>query len=113
MRFIVKTLLTALLILLLATQFSGVQLTGYGAAVGVALVLAVLNTVVRPVLVVLTIPVTILSLGLFLLVINALMLWFAAALLSSFGVDSFFTAILFSLVLSIGSWFIDKLLSKD
>lgn len=79
----------------------GVTIDGFLTAIILALVLAVLNAVVRPILIFLTIPVTILTLGLFLLVINALIILLADALVAGFDVTGFFAALLFSLVLSV------------
>ena len=81
LKLIVKWLLSASALLFVAYVYSGVELRGFGAAMAAALVIGLLNTVVRPVLVVLTLPVTVLTLGLFLFVINALMFWAAAGLL--------------------------------
>ena len=79
----------------------GVHIDGYVTALILALVLAVLNAIVRPVLVFLTIPVTILTLGLFLLVINALIILLADYLVAGFEVDGFFWALIFSLVIAV------------
>jgi len=79
----------------------GVTLDDYESALLMAIVLAFLNAIVKPILTFLTIPITVLTLGLFLLVINALIIIFAEKLVTGFHVDGFFTALLFSLVLSI------------
>jgi putative membrane protein len=79
----------------------GVTLDDYQSALLMAIVLAFLNAIVKPVLTFLTIPITVVTLGLFLLVINALIIIFAEKLVTGFHVDGFFTALLFSLVLSI------------
>ncbi|MHC2992636.1 membrane protein [Pontibacter sp. HJ8] len=101
MGLIVKILLTGVAAFLAASFLPGVQLDGYGAALILAIVLALLNAVVRPLLVLLTIPVTILTLGLFLLVINALIILLADSLIGGFNVDGFLWALIFSLVLSV------------
>lgn len=101
MGFIVKILLTGVAALIAAYLLPGVQIDGFGAALILAVVLALLNAVVRPILVILTIPVTVLTLGLFLLVINALIILLADYLIGGFDVDGFLWALIFSLVLSL------------
>lgn len=78
-----------------------IHIDDYVSALLVAIVLAFLNTVVKPVLTILTIPITLVTLGLFLLVINALIIIFAGKLVPGFQVDGFFWALVFSLVLSL------------
>ena len=101
MVFILKLLLTGAAAMLSAYILPGVHIDGFMTAIILALVLAVLNAIVKPILVILTIPVTILTLGLFLLVINALIILLADSLIAGFDTSGFFTALLFSLVLSI------------
>jgi putative membrane protein len=78
----------------------------------VALVLAFLNSVVKPVFVLLTLPITVVTLGLFLLVINVLLIYAASGLVDGFRVDGFITALLFSIIISIGRGLGDALLSS-
>lgn len=94
----VKWLLSASALLFVAYIYTGVEVTSFGAAMGAALVIGLLNTVVRPVLVVLTLPATVLTLGLFLFVINALLFWAAAAVLDGFRVRDFIAALVGSLI---------------
>lgn len=101
MRLLIKWLLSALALLAVAYLYSGVQVTTYTSALLAAAVIGLLNMFVRPVLVVLTLPVTIVTLGLFLFVINALLFWAASGLLSGFHVNSFFAALLGSLIYSL------------
>ena len=101
MKFILRLLLSALAVILLANILPGVEVSAFGSAVLVAVVLSLLNLIVKPILVILTLPVTILTLGLFLLVINALIILLASSLVSGFSVDGFWQALLFSLLLSI------------
>ena len=101
MKFILRLLLSALAVVLLANILPGVHVATYGIAILVALVLSLLNMLVKPLLVILTLPVTILTLGLFLLVINALIILLASSLVSGFNVDGFWWALLFSLLLSV------------
>ncbi len=101
MNFILRTLLSAAAVFLIANFLSGVQVDGYTSAIIVALVLGVLFAVLKPILVILTLPVTILTLGLFLLVINALVIMLAGNLVSGFTVNGFWTAFIFSILLSV------------
>ncbi len=101
MKFIVKLLVSAVVVLLTGYLLPGVYVDGFGAALLVALVLAVLNTLVKPILVILTIPLTILTLGLFLLVINAVIILMAGSLLEGFHVDGFWSALFFSIIVSV------------
>ncbi len=100
MRTLVKILLTAAVVLLIGRLLPSVQIVSYTSAVWVAAVLALLNTFVKPILILFTLPVTILTMGLFILVINALIILMASNLVGGFYVPSFFSALLFSLLLS-------------
>jgi putative membrane protein len=101
MKLIVKWLLAACALLLVAYIYPGVQLQGYGAALIAAAVIGLFNVLLRPVLVVLTLPVTIITLGLFLFVINALLFWAASGLLQGFAVNGFWAAMLGSVIYSV------------
>ncbi len=101
MNLIIRLLLNALAVFVLAHLLSGVDVDGYLGALIVAVVLAILNLLVKPLLIIFTLPVTIMTLGLFLLVINSLIILLADKLLDGFGVSSFWTALLFSILLSI------------
>ena len=107
MKLIVRWLLLAAALLLVAYLYPGVSVTGFGVALIAALVLGLLNTIVRPLLVLLTLPVTLLTLGLFLFVINALMFWAAASLLEGFNVAGFTAALIGSLIYSLCGMVID------
>jgi putative membrane protein len=101
MTFLLRILLTAVVVVFLANFLPGVTVTGYLTAIVVALVLALLNLIVKPILVLLTLPVTILTLGLFLIVINAIIILLVDAFVAGFQVSGFWIAVLFSLLLSI------------
>lgn len=101
MKLITKWLLSAASLLFVAYLYAGVVVSSFTAALLAAFVIGLLNTVVRPVLVVLTLPVTLVTLGLFLFVINALMFWGAAYLLDGFAVRGFSAALLGSLIYSV------------
>ena len=107
MKLIVRWLLLAAALLLVAYLYPGVSINSFGAALIAALVLGLLNTIVRPLLVLLTLPVTVLTLGLFLFVINALMFWAAASLLAGFNVSGFTAALIGSLIYSLCGMVID------
>jgi putative membrane protein len=98
LKLIAKWLLSASALLFVAYVYDGVQVTSFTSAMLAALVIGLLNAVVRPVLVVLTLPVTVVTLGLFLFVINALVFWSAAAVLDGFGVRDFLAALVGSLI---------------
>ena len=99
--FLAHLILTAAALLLVAKVVSGVEVEGFGSAVIGALVLGLVNAVVRPVMVFLTLPLTLVTLGLFLLVVNALMLWLMAALVPGVRVRGFGPALLGSLLLTV------------
>ena len=101
MRIIIKWLLSAVALLAVAYLYSGVQVNNFGSALIAAAVIGLLNMIVRPVLVVLTLPVTIVTFGLFLFVINALMFWAASGLLGGFVVKGFVAALIGSLIYSL------------
>ncbi len=101
MKLLLKWLLSAAALLLVAYLYSGVEVTSFGSAMIAAFVIGLFNTVLRPVLVVLTLPVTIVTVGLFLFVINALMFWAASGVLSGFQVQGFGAALLGSLMYSV------------
>ena len=107
MKLIVRWLLLAAALLLVAHLYPGVSVSSFGVALIAAFVLGLLNTLVRPLLVLLTLPVTLLTLGLFLFVINALMFWSAAYLLNGFNVNGFVAALIGSLLYSLCGMVID------
>ena len=101
MNWIIRLLLNGLAVVLAAYLLPGVSVNDYGTALVVALILAIVNVLVKPILVILTIPITILTLGLFLLVINAALILFVDNLVDGFHVENFWWALLFSLIMSI------------
>lgn len=110
MQLLFKWLFGALALLAVTYLYSGVQVTNFTSALIAAAVIGLLNMVVRPVLVVLTLPVTIVTLGLFLFVINALMFWAASGLLNGFHVNGFAAALIGSLIYSLLGVAIDAVL---
>lgn len=109
MRFLINILVVGLVVLLLAYFLPGVEVSSFFTALLVAALLGILNVLLKPILVVLTIPITILTLGLFLLVINALIVLLVKELVPGFYVDGFFSALLFSILLSTITWLLSKL----
>lgn len=112
MKFILKLLLSALAVLVIEYILPGVSVDTITTALWVALILSLLYGFVKPILVVLTFPITILTLGLFLLVINALLIMLAAKLIDGFEVSSFWWAVLFSILLSIVQSFLYKIVDQ-
>ncbi|HRL99490.1 MAG TPA: phage holin family protein [Acidovorax sp.] len=100
MKLLLKWLLSAAALLVVAYIYSGVQVNSFTSALIAAFVIGLFNVVLRPVLVVLTLPVTIVTVGLFLFIINALMFWAAASVLDGFQVRGFGAALLGSLIYS-------------
>ena len=112
MKIVVRWLLLAAALLLVAHLYPGVQVASFGSAMVAALVLGLLNALLRPILVLLTLPVTVLTLGLFLFVINALMFYFAASLLSGFHVTGFVAALVGSVLYSLCGLVIDAAMER-
>jgi putative membrane protein len=110
MKFIARILITALSILIIDHFLKGIEMSDWTVSILVAVVLGFLNAIVKPILQILTIPITIFTLGLFLLVINAGLILLAERLVSGFLVDGFFTALWFSIWLSIVSGILNAIL---
>lgn len=110
--FLLRWLLLAGALLLVAEFYSGVRVGSFGSALLAAAVLGLLNTLLRPLLVLLTLPVTLITLGLFLFVINAAMFWTAASMLQGLHVRSFGAALIGSLLYSLLGLAIDSLTRK-
>ena len=113
MKFILRILLSALAVVVLAKVLPGIGVDTYTTAIIVAVVLSLLNFIVKPILIILTLPVTILTFGLFLLIINAIIILLADNLIAGFTVDSIWWALLFSLLLSFLQSILFSLLKED
>ncbi|AWK04348.1 hypothetical protein HYN56_08905 [Flavobacterium crocinum] len=113
MKLLLRLLVTAALVLLLSNILTGVHVTSFGTAVIVAVVLGLLNVFIKPILVILTLPVTFVTLGLFLLVINAVIILLCTKIVGGFAVDSFWTALIFSIILSLLQSITYKILGDD
>ena len=112
MKLIVRWLLLAAALLLVAYLYPGVTVSSFGSAMLAAFVLGLFNTLLRPILVVLTLPVTLITLGLFLFVINALIFYFAASVLDGFQVSGFGAALIGSLLYSLCGIVIDAAMER-
>jgi putative membrane protein len=112
MGLIIQLLLSSLAVYLTALILPGVEVKNGWTAIGVALVIGLLNTFVRPLMVIITIPATILTLGLFLFVINAVIILLASYFLNGFQVSNFWWALLFSIIMSIISQLLNTILYK-
>lgn len=106
MKLLASLLINALAVGITAQLLPGVSIADWQTLLVVTVVLGILNTLVRPLIHLISLPVTILTLGLFSVVINALMVWMASSLVSGFVVESFLWAVIFSIILSIISTFL-------
>jgi putative membrane protein len=113
MRLVLTWIINAAALFAVPYLMHSVNVTSIGAALVAALLLGLVNTLVRPVLLLLTLPVTVLSLGLFIFVINGFMFWLVAKVVEGFHVDSFGSAIIGALLYSVISWALSTLLLKD
>lgn len=109
MKIVMKLLVSSLAVFIAGSILPGVSVDSFITAVLVAVVLGAVNMILRPILVILTLPITIITLGLFAFILNALLVLLVDYLVPGFRVDGFLTALLFSLVLSIISWFLNSL----
>ena len=112
MRLLAIWLINALALLALPYLMQSVSISSFGTAMLVAVVLGFVNTIIRPILVVLTLPVTVLTMGLFIFVINGLMFWGVANLVSGFHVAGFWSAVGGALLYSVISWTLSTLFLK-
>ncbi len=107
MPFLVKVIVTSIAVVIGAHILPGVDVADYLTAIVVAFVLGILNAVLKPLLIVLTIPVTVFSLGLFLLVINAFIILLTDYFVKGFDVAGFWAALIFSILLSLLNWLLE------
>lgn len=110
MEILINWIVSAMVIFSIAYLMPGVHVDGFSSALVVALVLGIINAFVKPVLIILTLPITILTLGLFTLVINALLILLVSNIVPGFKVDGFLWALAFGIVLSIANTFVHNLL---
>jgi putative membrane protein len=112
MKLLLRWLINAGTLLLLASYLPGISVSGWYSALIAALVLGLVNALIKPLLVILTLPVNILTLGLFTFVINALLFWFVGTVVKGFLVAGFWPAFWGALILSIVSWLVSSLLKQ-
>lgn len=103
MKLLTKVLLTALTLLIVAEYVPGITVDGLYPAIIAAIILGLLNVFVRPILLILTFPITLITVGLFVFVINAVLFWYAASFIEGFAVASFWYALVGSLIVSVVS----------
>jgi putative membrane protein len=115
MKFLIQLVISTLAVLISSYILPGVSIkdNSFFTALVVAAVLAFLNAVIKPIMIILTIPITVVTLGLFLLVINALMIMLAAKIVDGFKVDGFWWALLFSLILSLTTSILESIKKRD
>ena len=113
MKFIINIIVSALAVVIAAYLLPGVSVASFITAILIALVLGILNVLLKPLLIILTIPITLISFGLFLLVINAVIILIAGNIVSGFEVDGFWWAFLFSIVLSAVSYLLHSVGQKE
>jgi putative membrane protein len=112
MRLLLVWLINALALLALPYVFPWVKVDTFGAALIAALVLGLINTLIRPLLILLTLPVTLLTLGLFIFVINGLLFWWVGSFVAGFHVGGFWSGVFGAIVYSLISWLLSSLLPK-
>ncbi|HOP60236.1 MAG TPA: phage holin family protein [Candidatus Saccharicenans sp.] len=111
MPFIVRLIINMVAVLIISYLFPKIiRVDGFLAALVAAFLLGIVNSIIKPILVLLTLPITVLTLGLFLLVINGLMLWLVSALVKGFYVNGFWGAVLGSILISLVSWVLTRFL---
>ena len=111
-KMLLRWVLMAVALLAVSYLYSGVQVASFGTALMAAVVIGLLNVLLRPILVLLTLPVTVLTLGLFLFIVNALVFWAASGLMPGFHVNGFWAALLGSLIYSALGLCIDAVISE-
>ncbi len=113
MKFLIRLLINMATIMIIAYIFpSLIWVDSWVSALGAAFLLGIVNAIIRPIFVLLTLPLTLVTLGLFLLVINALMLWLVAGLVGGFHVSGFWGAFFGSILISLISWVFSRIISK-
>jgi len=112
MRLVIAWLINALALLALPYLFTSIHVDSFVTALVAALVLGLINTLIRPLLVLLTLPVTLLTLGLFIFVINGLLFWFVGSFIHGFTVDGFWAGVFGAIVYSVISWALSSLILR-
>ena len=110
MRILLVWIFNAMALIAVAYLLPGIKVDGFGSALIAALVLGLVNTLIRPLLVLLTLPITVLTLGLFILLINGFLFWFVGSVLKGFAVEGYWVAVLGAILYSVFSWAMSTLL---
>jgi len=113
MKLLIRLLTTAISVMIIAHFMPGVFVASFTTSIIVAVVLSLLNIFIKPILILFTLPVTLLTFGLFLLVINALIILLCTKIVGGFAVDTFWTALLFSIILSLFQSIMFSLTGQD
>ena len=113
MKLIVRWLISALALMLIAYYVPGIAVTSFYSALVAALILGLINALIRPFILLLTLPINIFTLGLFTLVINALMFWLASSIVKGFSVAGFWPAFWGALLMCVVSWAVNSLFQKE
>jgi putative membrane protein len=113
MRLLLAWLINAFALVAVAYLMPGISVASFTTALVAALVLGLINAIVRPVLVLLTLPVTIITLGLFIFVLNGLLFWFVGSFIQGFVVDGFWSGVFGAIVFSLISWLLSALLLRS
>jgi putative membrane protein len=113
LRLLAVWLINALALMAVAYLLPSISVSSFGAALAAALVLGLINAVIRPVLILLTLPVTILTLGLFIFVLNGLLFWFVGSFIQGFFVAGFWAGVFGAIVFSLISWLLSALLLRS
>ena len=113
MRWLLLWILNAVALLAVAYLMPSIQIGSFAAAMGGALVLGLVNAVIRPILLVLTLPVTLLTLGFFIFIVNGLMFWLAGSLFAGFQVGGFWAAVFGAIIYSLISWALTRWLAPQ
>ncbi|MCH7492685.1 phage holin family protein [Patescibacteria group bacterium] len=112
MNLIIRLILNAGALLLVAYLVPGFSVDSFYSALIVAVALGIVNAIIKPILIILTLPITILTLGLFTLVINGLLIWFVSTIVKGFNVESFTAALIGGVILWVISWFTNAVTKK-
>jgi len=108
MKIFINWLVSAIAIIVTAYLLPGVTIGGFLSALILAVVLGIINAFIKPIILILTLPINVLTLGLFTFVVNALLIMLAANIVPGFGVSGFWSAMLFAIVLALVSWVLSK-----
>jgi putative membrane protein len=112
MSLLLRWLISAISLMLVTYLVPGIKVQGFYSALIAALILGLINSLIKPILILLTLPVNILTLGLFILVINALLFWLAATMVKGFGVAGFWPAFWGALAMSVVSWILNSIFNN-